>query len=213
MKNIRSLPPSLRPREKLLKRGAQALTTEELICVLLVTGTKKHSVSNFSEKIAKLLIKPDGITRENLSLLRAGPTKNAQILAILELTRRLQNRSDVKFTSPEQVFANSYNIIHQDKEMLVCFYLNANSELLKKEIVAIGSINRANLLPREIFSLIKELPVAAIILVHNHPSGSLEPSREDILFTKRVKRAGELLGVALLDHLIVSPKGWKRIKA
>ena len=99
----------------------------------------------------------------------------------------------------------------QDKESVLCFYLNARGELLKKELIAVGMLNRASLLPREIFSLIKELPVAAIILVHNHPSGNLSPSKEDILFTKRVKTAADILGIQLLDHLIVSKNGWKKI--
>ena|SRR3989338_6263380 len=212
MKRIQSLPISLRPREKLLKRGAEALSTEELISVVLVTGTKALAVSQIASRITRLLSKVKTLTPQSLGQFGIGPTKAAQVLAALELGKRIQGKRNITFSSPGQVFAHAYEIINQQKEILLCFYLNARGDLLKKETVVMGSLNRANVLPREIFSLIKELPVAGIILVHNHPSGVLEPSKEDLLFTKRIKAAGDLLGVKLLDHLIVSPKGWKQIK-
>ncbi|HTK03704.1 MAG TPA: DNA repair protein RadC [Alphaproteobacteria bacterium] len=205
---LTSLPLSLRPREKLLKSGSEILTLEELIAVILVTGTKKEGVFKLAKKIAKLL--PTG--KEKLLNLGLGKSKTSQILACVELGKRLleQNKT-VTITSGEQVFALSYDIVNQEKESLICFYLNARNELLKKEIMAVGSLNKVNLLPREIFSQIKELPVASIILAHNHPSGSLDASKEDIIFTERVKQAGEILGVKLLDHLIVTSSGWSKI--
>lgn len=203
---------SLRPREKLLKRGAQSLSTEELIAVILNTGTKTQTVAQLAGQVAKRVGKRDEISKEALLKMGLGSYKTAQILAALELAKRTSSAEALKLTSAAQVYANSYEIITQDKESVLCFYLNARGELLKKETIAVGSLNRASLLPREIFSLVKELPVAAIILVHNHPSGDLSPSKEDILFTKRVKAAGDILGIQLLDHLIVSKSGWKKIE-
>ncbi len=212
MKQIQSLPLFKRPREKILKMGAQALNTEELLSAILVTGTRQKSVSSLAQKTAKLISNSADLTKDSLLLLGLGPTKAAQILASIELGKRLEDQQIITLTSAEQVFAQCFEILNSDKEALICFYLNARGELLKKEILALGSLNRVNLLPREIFSLVKELPVASIILTHNHPSGILDPSHQDMLFTKRVKAAAEILGIKLLDHLIVSPKGWKRIK-
>ncbi|HCM37472.1 MAG: repair protein RadC protein [Candidatus Gottesmanbacteria bacterium GW2011_GWB1_43_11] len=213
MRRIKSLPLSLRPREKLLKSGTAALTTEELISTILVTGTRNQDVGKIASQIAARLRKQQPITKETLLVLGIGPAKTAQVLAVLELDKRLDKENKVlKITKAEHVYTLAQDIISATKESLLCFYLNARGELLKKETVAVGSLNRVNLLPREIFSVIKDMPVASIILVHNHPSGDLEPSRNDLLFTKRVKQAGDILGVNLLDHLIVSLAGWKRIK-
>ncbi len=212
MKKIQSLPLSLRPREKMLKRGPSSLSTEELVAVILNTGTRTQTVAKLSNQVARLLEKSITITIDVLLKVGLGEYKSAQILAVLELGKRTNSSETVTFTSASQVYANSYEILSQDKESVLCFYLNARGELLKKEVIAVGTLNRASLLPREIFSLIKELPVAAIILVHNHPSGNLSPSKEDILFTKRVKAAADILGIQLLDHLIVSKGGWKKIE-
>jgi len=211
VRKIQSLPLSLRPREKILKRGPQSLSTQELFAVIMNTGTKKHNVSTIATKVCHLIEQTTDISKEHITSLELGDYKTAQILAVIELAKRIKNPQVLTFTSASQVYANSYEIIDKDKEYVLCFYLNARGELLQKETIAVGSLNRASLLPREIFSLVKELPVAAIILVHNHPSGDLSPSQDDILFTKRVKAAADILGIQLLDHLIVAKSGWKKI--
>lgn len=211
MKNIQLLPLSLRPREKILNLGAEALSLEELLSVIMVTGTKTSPVSKLANQISKLTTKSK-LTKNSLYNLGLTPSKTAQVLAALELGQRLNTKKNLHLTSAESVFAQSFEITRLEKESLVCFYLNARGEILKKEVIAVGFLNRVNLLPREIFSLIKQLPVSAIILVHNHPSGILEPSKEDIIFTQRVKIAADILGIKLLDHLIISQKGWQKIK-
>jgi DNA repair protein RadC len=212
VKRIQSLPVSLRPREKLLKGGPEALSMEELLAVIMVTGTRTSSVHIAAQKIAKLVRKQEGVNREKLKQLGIGPSKIAQILAALELGKRFGKERTHSFTSADQVFAFSYEITQSKKESLLCFYLNARGDLVKKEILAVGALNRVNITPTEIFSLIKDQPISSIILVHNHPSGNLEPSDDDILFTKRIKAAGDILGVKLLDHLIISQDGWNRIQ-
>lgn len=212
MKRIKSLPPSLQPREKILKRGPASLTTDELIAVVLNTGTNGTPVSTIARKLTKVITKSHELTKATLLELGLGPFKTAQVLAVLELVKRIHPPDTLTLKSPEHVYANCFDIAQQEKESIICFYLNARGELLKREIIAVGTLNRANLLPREIFSLVKELPVASIILAHNHPSGDLTPSDDDILFTKRVQAAGEILGVKLLDHLVVGKGGWRRIK-
>lgn len=221
VKRIKSIPRELRPREKLLKLGVEALTLAELIAVILTTGTRSQSVLALSTQISKIILDKKkrnnrrdklGVTKEDLQKIGIGPHKISQVLAAQEISARISLKEEVKITSPEAVYASSLEIINNEKESLLCFYINARGELLKKEIVAVGSLNKASVLPREIFVYMRELPVASIILVHNHPSGNLEPSIDDILFTKRVKKAGDILGVALLDHLIVTNSGWKKIR-
>ncbi|MEP7167247.1 MAG: DNA repair protein RadC [Candidatus Woesebacteria bacterium] len=211
MRRMRLVPLSLRPRERLLERGPEILNLEELLCVILVTGMKTKSVSVLATQISKILRKQQRVSKEELLEQGIGPSKCAQVIAALELGRRLSSSEKMPMNSAKDIFAHSYEILHEKREMLLCFYLNAQGELLKKEIVAVGTLNRASLLPREVFGLVLELPVASIIIVHNHPSGMLEPSKEDLLFTQRMKAAGEILGIKLLDHLIVSASGWKKI--
>lgn len=213
MKRITSVPLSLRPREKVLKYGPQALSIAELLAVIFVTGSKLMPVSTLATKLAKKLTHTTTITKNFLMELNLGPSKTAQILALLELSHRLNHKpSSITITKIEEIISLSHEIISANKEILLCFYLNARGELIKKETIAIGSLNRVNLLPREIYSVIKELPISAIILVHNHPSGNVEPSQDDLYFTKRVQLAGDILGVKLLDHIIVAKEGWKRIE-
>lgn len=211
MKKIHTLPTSERPREKLFKQGVDSLNLTELICVILGNGTRLLPVSTMATRISRLIEKDDPITLDVLKSHGIGPSKAAQILAALELRNRMRDTSKEIITKPEHIYAQSYDIIRNDKETILCYYFNARGELLKREKLAVGSLNQANLLPREIFHLIKELPVASIILAHNHPSGSTEPTQQDILFTQRVKASCDILGVTLLDHLIVSKSGWERV--
>jgi len=211
MRRIRSLPNFLRPREKLINQGPSSLSLVELLCVILNTGTKTHPVHIIASRVAKLLNKSEDITIASLKALGVGQSKAAQLIAVIEIAKRNQNSKPVALTSPDHIYAHAYEILNEDKEIMLCFYLNARGELLKKERLAVGSLNKVNLLPCEIFHLVKQLPVASIILVHNHPSGSIEPSKQDILFTQRVKRAADILGITLLDHLIVTKDGWKQI--
>lgn len=211
MKKIKSLPINIRPRERLLKYGAEILNIEELLAVILVTGNRILPLSKIALKISQL-IKKENCSKDELLKSGIGQSKTAQILASMELGKRLFAKNTVIISSSKQIFGLSYEIINQEKEHVLCFYLNGHGEVLKKELIAVGSLNKANLLPREIFGLIKNLPVASIILVHNHPSGNLEPSEEDLNFTRRVKLAGEILGVKLLDHMIVSKNGWNKVR-
>ena len=202
MKRIKSIPLNLRPREKLLKLGCEALTLSELLAVLMTTGTRTQSVLSLSDMIAKVTLEKKKsnfyedkceITKEDLTNIGLGPHKISQILAAQEIGKRLFEKEKIEMTNPDVVYANSREIISGDKESLLCFYLNARGELLKKEVVAVGSLNKASVLPREIFSLVKELPVASIILAHNHPSGNLSASQADISLTNKLKEAGKFL--------------------
>jgi DNA repair protein RadC len=210
MRRIKSLPINLRPRERLIKYGPEVLNFEELLAVILITGNKLLPLSQITTKISTL-IKKNNNPKDELLKLKIGQSKTAQILATLEIGKRLFSQNIITIRSDKQIFGLSYEIINQEKESILCFYLNGRGELLQKELVAVGSLNKANILPRDIFSLIKNLPIASIILVHNHPSGNLKPSKDDLFFTKRIKLAGDLIGIKLINHYIVSQNGWNKI--
>jgi len=210
MRRIKSLPVNLRPRERLIKYGPEVLNFEELLVVILITGNRLLPLSQITAKISTLIQKNNN-PKDELLKLKIGQSKTAQILATLEIGKRLFNQNIITLNSDKQIFALSYEIINQEKESVLCFYLNGRGELLQKELIAVGSLNKANLLPRDIFSLIKNLPITSIILVHNHPSGNLEPSKDDVFFTKRIKLAGDLIGIKLLNHYIISQNGWNKI--
>lgn len=211
MRRIRSIPFSFRPREKLQKSGPASLSLTELLCVILSSGKKATPVNIIATRVARLIEDGKVITIEKLRTIGIGPAKATQIVAAIELAHRLGKTQRKSFTKPDHIYAQCYDIVREDKETILCFYFNARGDLLKREKLAVGGLNKAHLLPREIFHLVKDLPVASIVLAHNHPSGVADPSAEDVLFTKRVKAAGDILGVKLLDHLVVTKEGWKQI--
>ena len=164
-----------------------------------------------AKRVAKLLRKNTQPTLTQLRDLGIGQIKALQLLSSLSISTTLHAEQIYRPKNPTQIYALCQDIVAQDREYVLAFYFNARHELLKREMLAIGTHNAALLLPREIFACIKELPVTAIILANNHPSGVLEASEADQLFTERVHQAGEIVGVEILDHLIVTKTGWKQV--
>jgi DNA repair protein RadC len=212
MSKIKDLYKNDRPREKLIKKGASALKKEELIAILIRTGMKgqnalqisKSIVKNYNEK--KLL---NATYQELKNINGIGPAKAVQILAALEIGKRLykeKEKSDVYINSPEDVVEEVKEIRESKKEHFVALYLNARKKLIHKEVISIGILDASLVHPREVFEpAVREL-ASQVIIVHNHPSGYTKPSREDIIITKRIKEAGNLLGIELNDHLIITKK-------
>lgn len=201
---------NLRPRERLLSQGAQTVSTIDLISILIATGTQSHSVEAIAKQVDALMHqrRVNEITKEMLlQIAGIGTAKACTLLAAFELGERLQTEEAQSFTSPE-VVANYLQELHNShKETLVGLYLNARYILVHKEVLSIGSLNQTILEPRDVFSAIKQFPVAYVILAHNHPSGDPKPSEEDKEFTLRMQEAGELLGIELVDHIIIAKQG------
>lgn len=211
---MKDLPLAGRPREKMVSASAKNLTDAELLAILLGTGTQGKNVVVLSQNLLKKypgkklsqvrfdeLIKTSGV----------GKSKASRILAAFELGERFFAPSALARTivrSAEDVLQLVRDIADKKQEYLLVLYLNARHELLQKEIVGIGTVNNLRLTPREIFSPAFQTPCASIIMVHNHPSGNPEPSDDDIRFTTRIQEAGELMGVPLIDHVIVSKSGY-----
>ena len=209
-----------RPYEKCERFGAGSLTTIELLAVLLRTGTKGEN----SLELARKLLYPDGEkkgegiplqrwSREELLRIHGiGRVKAVQILCLCELSRRMAQmsaREELDFSSPDTV-ARYYmeDMRHLKQEELKLLMLNTKSKLLGETRISKGTVNMSVISPRELFIEALQKDAVMIILLHNHPSGDPEPSREDILVTKKIAKAGELIGITLIDHIIIGDRSY-----
>lgn len=204
------------PRERLQKYGQEKLSTVELLAIILRTGPKGSNVMKLAESA---LSKYKGSSLANVGFLDLkkikgiGPVKAGEIIACFELGRRLlKDKQSTLILSPREVWEQLKDIRESKKEHFVVFYLDTQNQEIKREVVSIGTLNSSLIHPREVFEpAIKHL-ASHIILAHNHPSGSLEPSSEDIFVTKRLCDSGKLLGIEILDHAIVTKTGYSSFR-
>jgi len=205
---IRDLPNIKKPRERLIHFGANNLTNIELLAILLSSGTKQYSVLNVAKKLLKrfpLEILNKTSLSELISISGIGYAKACTILACLELSNRIHsNRQLMKLNNPQKIFELARDIKDKKKEYTLALYLNGRQELTHKQIISIGSLNYNLLEVRDVFTPALTLPASFVILVHNHPSGDPTASDDDIKVTKKLLKAGEILGINMIDHVIVS---------
>ncbi|MBI5116827.1 DNA repair protein RadC [Candidatus Poribacteria bacterium] len=209
---IREMPTSERPRERLAKRGPGSLKTSELLAILFRTGTRKMSAVELAEKTLQDFRSLTELSRASTEELQkiegVGFAKAVEIQAAFELGRRLaaergSDRSPIK--SAEDVFElMSPEMRSLDREHFKILLLNTKNHLIKTYTVSVGSLNASVVHPRECFKEAIAAHAAAIIMVHNHPSGDVEPSNEDVSLTRRLMAAGDLLGIKVLDHVIIA---------
>lgn len=215
MKKIAAIEKNDRPREKLKIKGARALSDFELLQALIGSGNKQADVSQIAKAAQKLLEKHGtDITYEQLtSVLGLGAAKVTELLAAFELSRRHLVKDEQPIVdSPEKAVVQVQDIRHKRQEYLVCLTLDGASRLIAKRVVSIGILNKSLAHPREIFADAITDRAAHIILVHNHPSSTLEPSDEDIEVTQRIKETGHIVGIELLDHIIVTKDDYVSIQ-
>ncbi|HOW28703.1 MAG TPA: DNA repair protein RadC [Elusimicrobiota bacterium] len=198
-----------KPREKLARGGAGALKDEELLAILLRTGYKGKDVLALSHEVTKKFPgkKLFELTFEELSAIKGiGETRAATLLAAWELAKRQLDPAGGKpvIQTPEDVCNQVTEIRARKKEHFVVLYLNTRNQLLHREFVSIGTLNASLVHPREVFEPAVRCSAAAVVLVHNHPSGDCAPSEEDRALTRRIQEAGRLLGIDVLDHVIVA---------
>lgn len=195
------------PREKLEKYGQQKLADHELLAILLGSGIKGVNVLELSRKILSVVTKV-GIQKVTLADLRAvkglGNAKAAQVVAVLELGKRLTEERSPQVLSAEDAWKMCADIRDSKREHFAAFYLDTQHQLIERQIISVGTLNSSLVHPREVFEPAIRLHAANIIVAHNHPSGILAPSEEDRQITKRICAAGEIVGVSVLDHVIVS---------
>jgi DNA repair protein RadC len=211
MKKMKDLPLPDRPREKIARKGATSLKDEELIEAIIGRGTKSRDVRIIAREICSLL--GDGKSSpgyEELSALNGvGPTKASQILACFELGRRYYATTGTlaKVTKPEDILPLVPDLGSKRQEHFITITLNGAGEVLGNRVITVGLLNHSLVHPREVFADAITDRAASVICVHNHPSGSLEPSSQDIAITRQLKEAGALVGIPLIDHIIVSRTG------
>ena len=217
-RRLRELPPSiLRPRDKLDRFGVRGMSHAELLAVLLGSGIKGKNVLKVADDLVRKYgaAALTGLTlKEWASNLGIGRVKASQMLAAFELGRRLlvPPPEEPHVNSPAEAYALVRDLKGARKEHLIALYLDAQNRLILRETVSIGSLNTTRTHPREVLQPAIVHSALAFVLVHNHPSGNLDPSRDDLDFTRTMARAGELLGISLYDHLIVSRRGYVSLK-
>ncbi len=214
-RSIKEIPEEHRPREKLRKLGAQALSDEELLAVIFGSGTKGVDVMSLSKRVVEhgwqKLEEMD--LSELTSIKGLGLVKAMQLKALLELSKRMRGSyGGVKILSPEDAYEFLKKLFDDRKESLIALYLDLSHRVRHTETIAVGALNRVHASPKEVLRPAVELSVYGVLIAHNHPQGYPEPSQEDILFTERLKRACEILGFELIDHLIVSPEGYVSLR-
>ena len=214
MTKISDLSEMDKPREKLIRNGASSLSDVELLAVLIGKGFQKKDVlqvaldvkTQYGEKL-------DKIDYEELRQIKGiGKAKACQILVSFELARRYFGKKDVKITFPTDVLPFVRDICDKKQEHFICISLNGANEIIEKRVITVGMMNLNYVHPRDVFSDVLMDHAASIVLIHNHPSGNTEPSMDDIELTKRFIQAGELLGIKVHDHIIVSKKGYTSMR-
>ncbi|MBE0504076.1 MAG: DNA repair protein RadC [Desulfuromonadales bacterium] len=213
MKRIKDWPEAERPREKLLTAGAESLSDAELLALILRTGDAS-SHCNALDHARHLLSRFGGLRAlaqatiaELCEIKGIGPAKAAELQAVFHLGRRFRDTTltpGMPFSTAREVF-NHYHELLRDlkKERFIAILLDNKNRLIRDVQISEGSLTASIVHPREVFVPVVRESAAAVLFVHNHPSGDPEPSREDLDITTRLRQAGELMGVRVLDHIII----------
>ncbi len=217
---MKDVPKEERPRERLLRYGERYVTNQELIALLIGSGTKDESAMDIANR---LLVHFEGLklleeaTIEELTKVKGiGQAKGVKILAALELGRRIrQYQPSLSYTIRSPRDGANYvmeSMRHLNQEHLLVLFLNTKNQIIHKQTIFVGSLNASIVHPREIFREAVKRSAASIICAHNHPSGDPTPSQEDIYVTKRLVEAGRIMGIELLDHLIIGNLKYTSLK-
>ncbi|MEQ1626452.1 MAG: DNA repair protein RadC [Nitrospira sp.] len=209
-KRIDQIPKQDRPREKLLAKGAGALSDQELLAVLLGKGSAQLDVMTLAAKLARVLDEKGlGVRIEDLTGFDGvGEAKAALVLAAIEFVRRRIKPEGLKINTPADVLPLIRHFADRKQEHFLAVTINGANEVLNVRVVSIGLIDRSPVHPREVFADALTDRASGIIVAHNHPAGSLEPSPSDMDATKQIKEAGEIIGIEVLDHIIFNRKGY-----
>jgi len=209
-KRIDQIPLQDRPREKLLAKGAEALSDQELLAVLLGKGSAQLDVMTLAAKLARVLDEKGLSVRiEDLTGFDGvGDAKAALVLAAIEFARRRIKPEGLKINTPADILPLIRHFADRKQEHFLAVTINGANEVLNVRVVSIGLIDRSPVHPREVFADALTDRASGIIVAHNHPAGSLDPSPSDMDATKQIKEAGEIIGIEVLDHIIFNRKGY-----
>ena len=209
---IKDLPKEERPRERLLKYGVESLSNRELLAIVLKTGTKDYSVidiaTNILNDIKDIKNLRDIKLNKLLEFKGVGEAKAIEILSVIDLGRRIfleKEESNKKmFNHPKKIYDSSRHLFFGKKqEYFYCFYFNSKQELIERKLLFMGTINKSIVHPREVFKEAYLLSATSIICMHNHPSGDVNPSIDDINLTKTLCKIGKIQNIPVVDHIIV----------
>lgn len=208
--SVKHWPEDERPRERLISQGASALSDAQLLAIIIRNGRAGRTAVDLGRSLLERFGSLAGIEqagiRELCSVAGIGPAKAAEIKAAIELGKRHQKPglAGASFCSSEDV-VSYYRPRMKDmkQEMFRCALLDTKNKIIRDEVVSIGSLSASIVHPRDTFKAAIRESAAAVVFIHNHPSGDVKPSREDILLTRRLVQAGEVLGIQVLDHIIV----------
>lgn len=208
---IKEIPIDERPRERLIQKGVESLNNEELLAIILKTGTKDISVKMLASSILKQvdnITDLKEITLEKLKTIKGiKEAKACELLASIELGKRLQQKyhqvEEIKILNANNIYEYYKKLSDKKQEYFYCVYLDTKNKIIKDKLLFVGTINESLVHPREIFKEAYLLSASSIICVHNHPSGNVSPSKNDIMITKQLQNVGNLLGIRILDHIII----------
>lgn len=212
---MKHIPKEERPYERCLRLGPEALSDAELLAIIIRTGSKESNSLELAQKILALNYPKEGILGllhhslpELMKVKGIGRVKAAQLVCIGELSRRIWKAAaslkQQSFHDPREI-ADYYmeDLRHQQQEQIVVMLLNTKNVLIRDCFLSKGTVNASVISPREILIEALRYGAVSMVLVHNHPSGDSTPSRQDLLLTERVKEAGTIIGISLLDHVII----------
>ncbi|WP_226583378.1 RadC family protein [Halobacillus litoralis] len=217
---IKDVPKEDRPRERLVELGASHLSNQELLAILLGSGTKQESVMELSNRLLihfeGILLLKDATIEELTAIKGIGRAKAVQVMSAIEIGKRMQKMKPAErymIRSPE----DGADFIMEEmrdlkQEHFICLFLNTKNQVLHRQTIFIGSLNASIVHPREVFKEAVKRSAASIICAHNHPSGDPTPSQEDIQVTRRLKECGKMIGIELLDHIVIGDRKFISLK-
>lgn len=200
-----------RPRERLQREGAMKLSDAELMAIVLQKGVQGENVIDVSNRLIAMY----GLERlgscgfEELKRIKGiGNAKASQIIALFELGKRAKVQKYCRISNAKDVYNYAKPRLQNDREQFMVILLDSKNKVIKDEIVSVGTLNSAIIHPREVFKTAIKESANAVIIVHNHPSGDCTPSEEDLILTRKVVEAGDVVGITVLDHVIVGEGMW-----
>lgn len=211
--DVKEIPQFEQPRERLKSIGVEALTDEELITLLISSGTKENGIKNITNSVINILDSKGNLDLDELNKIKGlGLAKSSQLCAALELGRRRIEKKTRQIIEPEDVHKVVRHYASREQELFISVAINCAHEILAIDVASMGTINQCIVHPREVFSNAIKNRAVAIIICHNHPTGNLTPSLNDLQITRRLIECGKILGIEIIDHIIFSEEEYHSMK-
>lgn len=210
-KSIKEMPAEIRPRERMASCGPFHLSDLELVCILLGSGNNNRPVQDIAQDILEVVDRNrdrEHLLKELTTISGLGNAKASTILAGLELGRRLSSLGCRRYATPAEIFSYVRHYGDRKQEHFICIQLNGALEILAADVITVGLINKTLVHPREVFAPAILNRATSVVFAHNHPSGNLEFSYDDIELTSQLVKAGKILGIQVADHIVFSMDGY-----